>query len=252
MFIFYKKGIELNGKNPTYLYGYGGFGRSLTPLFYLENLIWLENGGIYVHTNLRGGGEYGKEWHKAGTKMQKQNVFDDYIAAAEYLFKENYTSSDYLALSGSSNGGLLVGATITQRPGLAKVALPTVGVMDMLRYHKFTSGMAYANDYGTSDDSEEMFKYLLNYSPVHTIKEGVNYPAVLIATADHDNRVVPSHSFKFAATLQAKANTVNPLFIRIETDSGHGGGTPISKLIEQVVDRFAFTWYNMGINPFEE
>jgi len=251
MFIVYKKGLKLNGKNPTYLYGYGGFNRSLKPMFYLENLLWLENGGIYVHTNLRGGGEYGAEWHNAGTKMHKQNVFDDYIAAAEYLIKEKYTSSDYLALSGTSNGGLLVGAVMTQRPDLAKVALPTVGVTDMLRYQKFTSGAGWAREYGTSDDSEEMFKYLLAYSPLHSIKEGVNYPATLIATADHDNRVVPAHSFKFAATLQAKTIGHNPILIRIETNAGHGGGTPVSKIIEQVTDRFAFIWYNMGINPFE-
>ncbi|MCD6557343.1 MAG: S9 family peptidase, partial [Bacteroidales bacterium] len=207
--------------------------------------------GIYVHTNLRGGGEYGAEWHNAGTKMHKQNVFDDYIAAAEYLIKEKYTSSDYLALSGTSNGGLLVGAVMTQRPDLAKVALPTVGVTDMLRYQKFTSGAGWAREYGTSDDSEEMFKYLLAYSPLHSIKEGVNYPATLIATADHDNRVVPAHSFKFAATLQAKTIGHNPILIRIETNAGHGGGTPVSKIIEQVTDRFAFIWYNMGINPFE-
>ncbi|RLD53286.1 MAG: S9 family peptidase [Bacteroidetes bacterium] len=251
MFIVHKKEMKLNGKNPTYLYGYGGFNRSLNPMFYLENLLWLENGGIYVHTNLRGGGEYGAEWHKAGTKMHKQNVFDDYIAAAEYLIKEKYTSSDYLALSGTSNGGLLIGAVMTQRPDLAKVALPTVGVTDMLRYQKFTSGAGWAREYGTSDDSEEMFKYLLAYSPLHSIKESVNYPATLIATADHDNRVVPAHSFKFAATLQAKTIGHNPILIRIETNAGHGGGTPVSKIIEQVTDRFAFIWYNMGINPFE-
>ncbi|MCF6366060.1 MAG: prolyl oligopeptidase family serine peptidase [Bacteroidales bacterium] len=251
MFIVHKKDIELNGKNPTYLYGYGGFNRSLKPLFYLENLIWIENGGIYVHANLRGGGEYGEKWHKAGTKMQKQNVFDDFIAAAEYLIKEKYTSSDYLAISGTSNGGLLIGAVMTQRPDLFKVALPTVGVMDMLKYHKFTSGAAWVSDYGTSEESEEMFKYLYNYSPVHSVKKGIKYPATLIATADHDDRVVPAHSFKFAATLQANTNSNNPVLIRIETNSGHGSGTPISKLIEQVVDRFAFTWYNMGINPFE-
>jgi len=252
MFIVHKKGLELNGKNPTYMYGYGGFNRSLKPLFYLENLIWLENGGIYIHTNLRGGGEYGEKWHKEGTKMQKQNVFDDFIAAAEYLIKEKYTSSDYLAISGTSNGGLLIGAVMTQRPDLIKVALPTVGVMDMLKYHKFTSGAAWVSDYGTSEESEEMFKYLLDYSPLHSVKEGVKYPATLIATADHDDRVVPAHSFKFAAALQAKTTGNNPVLIRIETDSGHGGGTPISKIIEQVVDRFAFTWYNMGINPFVE
>ncbi|MCF6366059.1 MAG: prolyl oligopeptidase family serine peptidase [Bacteroidales bacterium] len=251
MFIVYKKGLELNGKNPTYLYAYGGFNISLKPGFDLRKLVWLENGGIYAQPNIRGGGEYGEKWHKAGTKMNKQNVFDDFIAAAEYLFKEKYTSSDYLAIAGGSNGGLLIGATITQRPDLAKVAFPAVGVMDMLKYHKFTSGAGWASDYGTSEESEEMFKYLLNYSPVHAIKEGVNYPATMVTTADHDDRVVPAHSFKFAATLQAKAKSNNPLLIRIETNAGHGAGTPTSKQIEQVADKFAFAWYNMGINPFK-
>lgn len=252
MFIVHKKGLEMNGKNPTYLYAYGGFNASLKPMFYLENLMWIENGGIYVHANLRGGGEYGNKWHKAGMRMNKQNVFDDYIAAAEYLIKEQYTSSNYLALSGRSNGGLSVGAVMTQRPDLFKVAIPTVGVMDMLRYQKFTSGAGWAREYGTSDDSEEMFKYILAYSPLHSIKKGVNYPATLIETADHDNRVIPAHSFKFAATLQADNSGDNPVLIRIETNTGHGGGTPISKLINQVADRFAFIWYNMGINPFKK
>ncbi len=252
MFIVYKKGIKLNGKNPTYLYAYGGFNISLKPGFDLRKLVWLENGGIYAQPNIRGGGEYGEKWHKAGTRMHKQNVFDDFIAAAEYLFKEKYTSTDYLAIAGGSNGGLLIGATMTQRPDLAKVALPAVGVMDMLRYHKFTAGAGWASDYGTSEDSEEMFKYLLNYSPVHAIKDSVNYPATLITTADHDDRVVPAHSFKFAATLQAKAKSSNPLLIRIETNAGHGAGTPTSKQIEQVADKYAFVWYNMGINPFEK
>jgi len=252
MFIVYKKGIELNGKNPTYLYAYGGFNISLKPGFDLRKLVWLENGGIYAQPNLRGGGEYGEKWHKAGTKMNKQNVFDDFIAAAEYLFKEKYTTSDYLAIAGGSNGGLLIGAVMTQRPDLAKVALPAVGVMDMLRYHKFTAGAGWASDYGTSEESEEMFKYLLNYSPLHSIKDSVNYPATLITTADHDDRVVPAHSFKFAATLQEKAKSNNPLLIRIETNAGHGAGTPTSKQIEQIADKFAFTWYNMGIDPFED
>jgi len=251
MFIVHKKGIELNGKNPTYLYAYGGFNISLKPGFDIRKLVWLENRGIYAQANLRGGGEYGEEWHKAGTKMNKQNVFDDFIAAAEYLFKEKYTSSDYLAIAGGSNGGLLIGATMTQRPDLAKVAFPAVGVMDMLKYHKFTSGAGWASDYGTSEESEEMFKYLYNYSPVHAIKEGVNYPATMVTTADHDDRVVPAHSFKFAATLQAKAKSNNPLLIRIETNAGHGAGTPTSKQIEQVADKFAFAWYNMGVNPFK-
>lgn len=252
MFIVYKKGIELNGKNPTYLYAYGGFNISLKPGFDLRKLVWLENGGIYAQPNLRGGGEYGEKWHKAGTKMNKQNVFDDFIAAAEYLFKEKYTTSDYMAIAGGSNGGLLIGAVMTQRPDLAKVALPAVGVMDMLRYHKFTAGAGWASDYGTSEESEEMFKYLLNYSPLHSIKDSVNYPATLITTADHDDRVVPAHSFKFAATLQEKAKSNNPLLIRIETNAGHGAGTPTSKQIEQIADKFAFAWYNMGIDPFED
>lgn len=252
MFIVHKKGIELNGKNPTYLYAYGGFNISLKPGFDIRKLVWLENGGIYAQPNIRGGGEYGEDWHKAGTKMNKQNVFDDFIAAAEYLFKEKYTSSDYLAIAGGSNGGLLIGATMTQRPDLAKVAFPAVGVMDMLKYHKFTSGAGWKSDYGTSEESEEMFKYLLNYSPVHAIKKGVYYPATMVTTADHDDRVVPAHSFKFAATLQAKAKSNNPLLIRIETNAGHGAGTPTSKQIEQVADKFAFAWYNMGIKPFEK
>ena len=251
MFIVYKKGIELNGKNPTYLYAYGGFNISLKPGFDIRKLVWLENGGIYAQPNIRGGGEYGEKWHKAGTKMNKQNVFDDFIAAAEYLFKEKYTSSDYLAIAGGSNGGLLIGATMTQRPDVAKVAFPAVGVMDMLKYHKFTSGAGWKSDYGTSEDSKEMFEYLYKYSPVHAIKEGVNYPATMVTTADHDDRVVPAHSFKFAATLQAKAKSNNPLLIRIETNAGHGAGTPTSKQIEQVADRYAFAWYNMGINPFK-
>ena len=252
MFIVHKKGIELNGKNPTYLYAYGGFNISLKPGFDIRKLVWLENGGIYAQANLRGGGEYGEKWHKAGTKMNKQNVFDDFIAAAEYLFKEKYTSSDYLAIAGGSNGGLLIGAVMTQRPDLAKVALPAVGVMDMLKYHKFTSGAGWKSDYGTSEDSKEMFEYLYKYSPVNAIKEGVNYPATMVTTADHDDRVVPAHSFKFAATLQAKAKSNNPLLIRIETNAGHGAGTPTSKQIEQVADKYAFAWYNMGVNPFEK
>jgi len=252
MFIVHKKGIKLDGTNPTYLYAYGGFNISLKPGFDIRKLVWLENGGIYAQANLRGGGEYGEKWHKAGTKMNKQNVFDDFIAAAEFLFSEKYTSSDYLAIAGGSNGGLLIGATMTQRPELAKVAFPAVGVMDMLKYHKFTSGAGWASDYGTSEDSEEMFKYLLNYSPVHTIKDSVNYPATMVTTADHDDRVVPAHSFKFAATLQAKAESNNPLLIRIETNAGHGAGTPTSKQIEQVADKYAFAWYNMGVNPFKK
>ncbi len=253
MIITHKKGIELNGKNPTILYGYGGFNISLTPSFSTANSIWLEQGGIYAVANLRGGGEYGKAWHKAGTKMQKQNVFDDFIAAGEYLIKENYTSSDYLAIRGGSNGGLLVGATMTQRPDLMKVALPAVGVLDMLRYHTFTSGAGWAYDYGTSEDSKDMFEYMYGYSPVHNVKAGEKYPATLITTGDHDDRVVPAHSFKFAPELQAKQAGSDPVLIRIETDAGHGAGKPTSMIIEEQVDVFAFTLYNMGFEelPYE-
>ena len=249
MIITHKKGLELSGKNPTILYGYGGFNISLQPSFSITNAVWMEQGGVYAVPNLRGGGEYGKKWHDAGTKMQKQNVFDDFIAAAEYLIENNYTSSDYLAIRGGSNGGLLVGATMTQRPDLMKVALPAVGVMDMLRYHTFTAGAGWAYDYGTSEDSPEMFEYLKGYSPVHNVKEGVEYPATLVTTGDHDDRVVPAHSFKFAAQLQAKQTGANPTLIRIETDAGHGAGTPVSKTIEQYSDIFGFTLFNMG---FEE
>ncbi len=249
MIITYKKGLELNGKNPTILYGYGGFNVSLTPSFSIANAVWMEQGGIYAVPNLRGGGEYGKEWHDAGTKLQKQNVFDDFIAAAEYLIENDYTSKDYLAIRGGSNGGLLVGATMTQRPDLVKVALPAVGVLDMLRYHTFTAGAGWAYDYGTAQDSPEMFNYLLNYSPVHNVEKGEQYPATLITTGDHDDRVVPAHSFKFAAELQEKQAGNNPVLIRIETNAGHGAGTPVSKTIEQYADIFGFTLYNMG---FEE
>ena len=246
MIISYKKGTELNGKNPTILYAYGGFNISLTPSFSITNAVWMEQGGIYAVPNLRGGGEYGKEWHKAGTKFQKQNVFDDFIAAAEYLIENKYTSTNHLAIRGGSNGGLLVGATMTQRPDLMKVALPAVGVMDMLRYHTFTAGAGWAYDYGTSEDSKEMFEYLKGYSPVHNVKKGVEYPATLITTGDHDDRVVPAHSFKFAAELQEKQAGNNPVLIRIETNAGHGAGTPVSKTIEQYADIFGFTLYNMG------
>ena len=246
MIITYKKGLELNGKNPTILYGYGGFNISLTPSFSITNAVWMEQGGILAVPNLRGGGEYGKAWHDAGTKMQKQNVFDDFIAAAEYLIAKKYTSSDYLAIRGGSNGGLLVGATMTQRPDLAKVALPAVGVLDMLRYHTFTAGAGWAYDYGTVEDSKDMFEYLKGYSPLHNVKQGVEYPATLITTGDHDDRVVPAHSFKFAAELQSKQSGNNPTLIRIETDAGHGAGTPVSKTIEQYADVFGFTLYNMG------
>lgn len=246
MIITYKKGLELNGKNPTMLYGYGGFNISLTPSFSIVNAVWMEQGGVYAVPNLRGGGEYGKEWHIAGTKLQKQNVFDDFIAAAEYLIANNYTSKEYLAIRGGSNGGLLVGATMTQRPDLMQVALPAVGVMDMLRYHTFTAGAGWAYDYGTAEDNEEMFNYLKGYSPVHNVKEGTEYPATLVTTGDHDDRVVPAHSFKFAAELQEKQAGTNPTLIRIETNAGHGAGTPVSKTIEQYADIFGFTFFNMG------
>ena len=247
MIITYKKGTELTGKNPTILYAYGGFNVSLTPSFSISNAVWLEMGGIYAVANLRGGGEYGKKWHDAGTKMQKQNVFDDFIAAAEYLIAEKYSSSDYLAVKGGSNGGLLVGATMTQRPDLMKVALPAVGVMDMLRYHTFTAGAGWAYDYGTADDSKAMFEYIKGYSPVHNVTKGVKYPATLVTTGDHDDRVVPAHSFKFAAELQAKQAGENPVLIRIETNAGHGAGKPVSKTIEEAADLQAFTLFNMGV-----
>lgn len=247
MIITHKKGLELNGENPTILYGYGGFNVSLTPSFSVANVVWLENGGVYAVPNLRGGGEYGKAWHNAGIKMKKQNVFDDFIAAAEYLMDQNYTNKDYLAIRGGSNGGLLVGACMTQRPDLFKVALPAVGVLDMLRYHKFTAGAGWAYDYGTADDSAEMLEYLLSYSPVHNVKEGTEYPATLITTGDHDDRVVPAHSFKFAAVLQEFHKGEAPVLIRIETNAGHGAGTPVSKTIEQYADIFGFTFHNMGV-----
>jgi prolyl oligopeptidase len=231
MIITRKKTTPLNGKNPTLLYGYGGFSVSVTPYFSVPNAWWLENGGIYAVPNIRGGGEYGEKWHLAGAKMNKQNVFDDFIAAAEYLINNKYTSSDYLAIRGGSNGGLLVGAVMTQRPDLMKVALPAVGVMDMLRYHKFTAGAGWAYDYGTADESPEMFNYILKYSPVQNVKEGTSYPATLVTTGDHDDRVVPAHSFKYAAQLQAKQAGTNPVLIRIETKAGHGAGTPVSKTI---------------------
>ncbi len=249
MFIVHKKGIELNGQNPTLLYGYGGFNISLTPNFSMRPLVWLEQGGVYAVANLRGGGEYGEEWHKAGTKLQKQNVFDDFIAAAEYLIENQYTNSSLLAINGGSNGGLLVGAVTNQRPDLFRVAIPAVGVMDMLKYHKFTIGRYWATDYGTSEESEEMFHYLLGYSPVHNVKPEVDYPAILVMTADHDDRVVPAHSFKYIAELQSKYTGENPVMIRIETEAGHGAGTPTSKSIEEYSDIFAFIFHNMGIEP---
>ena len=251
MFITHKRGLEMNGKNPTYLYAYGGFNVSLTPRFSAARLVWLENGGIYAQPNLRGGGEYGEKWHLAGTKMNKQNVFDDFIAAAEYLKTNNYTSSDYLAIAGASNGGLLVGATICQEPDIAKVALPAVGVMDMLKYHKFTSGAGWAADYGTADDSPEMFEYLRNYSPVHALTSGTHYPATMVTTGDHDDRVVPAHSFKFAATLQEMHKGENPVLIRVQTKAGHGS-VSTSQVIDLQSDIYAFCWENMGVNPFKE
>ncbi len=248
MIITHKKGLERNGKNPTILYGYGGFNISLNPSFSITNAVWMEQGGVLAVPNLRGGGEYGKQWHLAGTKMQKQNVFDDFIAAAEYLIEHQYTSQEYLAIRGGSNGGLLVGAVMTQHPNLAKVALPAVGVLDMLRYHTFTSGAGWAYDYGTSEDSKAMFEYLKGYSPVHNVKYGIAYPATLITTGDHDDRVVPAHSFKFAAELQQKQAGPQPTLIRIETDAGHGAGTPVSKIIDQYADIFGFTLFNMGFS----
>lgn len=247
MIITCKKGLDLNGKNPTILYGYGGFNISITPSFGIANAIWLQNNGILAVANIRGGGEYGKKWHDMGTKMQKQNVFDDFIAAAEYLFDNKYTSSDYLALKGGSNGGLLVGAVMTQRPDLARVALPAVGVLDMLRYHTFTAGAGWAYDYGTAEESKEMFQYLLNYSPVHNVKKGVQYPATLITTGDHDDRVVPAHSFKFAARLQEAQKGDFPTLIRIDVKSGHGAGKSTAATIQENADIQAFTLFNMGI-----
>ncbi|WP_394346098.1 prolyl oligopeptidase family serine peptidase [Flavobacterium rhamnosiphilum] len=247
MIITHKKGLKLDGTNPTMLYGYGGFNVSLTPSFSIANAVWMENGGVYAVPNLRGGGEYGKKWHDAGTKMQKQNVFDDFIAAAEYLIAQKYTSSQYLAIRGGSNGGLLVGATMTQRPELMKVALPAVGVMDMLRYHTFTSGAGWAYDYGTAQDSKEMFSYIKGYSPVHNIKKGIQYPATMVTTGDHDDRVVPAHSFKFAAELQEKQTGTNPTLIRIDINAGHGAGKSVAATIQENVDIQAFTLFNMGV-----
>jgi prolyl oligopeptidase len=248
MFITHKKGIELDGNNPTILYGYGGFNVSVTPGFSIANVAWYENGGVYAVANIRGGGEYGRAWHEAGTRLQKQNVFDDFIAAAEYLVEEKYTSPEKLAIRGGSNGGLLVGAVMNQRPDLFGVAFPAVGVLDMLRFHKFTIGWAWVDDYGSSDNEEE-FHYLLAYSPLHNIREGVAYPATLVTTADHDDRVVPAHSFKYIAELQRKHDGPNPVLIRIETQAGHGAGKPTEKIIEEAADILSFSWYNMGIRP---
>ncbi|MDE6512428.1 MAG: prolyl oligopeptidase family serine peptidase, partial [Muribaculaceae bacterium] len=253
MFITYKKGVEKNGKNPVYLYGYGGFNVTLNPGFSANRLFWLENGGIYAQANLRGGGEYGEEWHEAGTKLQKKNVFNDFIAAGEYMINEGWTNKDLLAIEGGSNGGLLVGAVTNIRPDLFKVAIPRVGVMDMMRYHLFTIGWNWAHDYGTSADSPEMAKYLLSYSPTHNIKnDGTPYPAILITTADHDDRVVPAHSFKYAATLQAADTGDAPKLIRIDSNAGHGAGKPIDKIIDEYTDIYSFIYENMGLKPNED
>lgn len=249
MFLTYKKGLKKNGKNPVFLYGYGGFNISLYPSFSINRIPFLENGGIYVQVNLRGGSEYGEDWHVAGTKMQKQNVFNDFIAAAEYLIDNKYTNSQKIAIVGGSNGGLLVGACMTQRPDLFRVAIPQVGVMDMLRYHKFTIGWNWASDYGTSEDSKEMFEYLKGYSPLHNLKPGTKYPATLVTTADHDDRVVPAHSFKFAATLQADNDGTNPTLIRIDSKAGHGAGKPMAKVLEEQADIYGFIMYNLDMKP---
>ncbi|MCG9544659.1 prolyl oligopeptidase family serine peptidase [Vibrio sp. Isolate33] len=251
MLISYKKGLKLDSNNPTMLYAYGGFNVSLTPSFSGTVGSWLELGGVYAVPNLRGGGEYGKAWHKAGTQQQKQNVFDDFIAAAEFLIAENYTSSDKLAIRGGSNGGLLVGACMTQRPELFQVALPAVGVLDMLRYHTFTSGEGWAYDYGTSAQNKEMFEYLLGYSPVHNVVRGVDYPATFVTTADHDDRVVPAHSYKFIAELQDKHEGGAPVMIRIDVNAGHGAGMPLSKAIDLTADIYAFTLFNMGVESLD-
>jgi prolyl oligopeptidase len=243
MFIVHKKGLKIDGNNPTMLYAYGGFNVSLTPSFSVSIIPLLENNGIYALANLRGGGEYGEEWHQAGMLTKKQNVFDDFIAAAEYLIKEKYTNSKKLAISGGSNGGLLVGACMVQRPELFQVAFPAVGVLDMLRYHKFTVGFGWVPEYGSSEQDETMFKYLYGYSPYHNVKEA-EYPATMVLTGDHDDRVVPAHSFKFAAMLQHQHKGKNPVLIRIETDAGHGAGKPTSKVIEETADKWAFMFFN--------
>lgn len=246
MMINYKKGTKLDGKNPTILYSYGGFNISLQPGFSVVNAVWMDNGGIYAVPNIRGGGEYGKEWHDAGTKLQKKNVFDDFIAAGEYLQEKGYTSKEYMAMSGRSNGGLLVGATMTMRPDLAKVAFPGVGVLDMLRYNKFTAGAGWAYDYGTAEDSKEMFEYLKSYSPVHNVRKGVCYPSTMIITSDHDDRVVPSHSFKFGAELQEKQSCNNPVLVRIEKNAGHGAGRSTEQVISENADLLSFALWEMG------
>ena len=248
MFLTYRKGLKRDGQNPTLLYGYGGFRISLTPSFSVANLVWMEMGGVFAVPNLRGGGEYGEEWHQAGTKAHKQNVFDDFIAAAEWLIANQYTSTPKLAISGGSNGGLLVGACLTQRPDLFGATLPAVGVMDMLRFHKFTIGWAWTSDYGSADNAED-FPALRAYSPLHNIKPGTRYPATLITTADHDDRVVPAHSFKFAAALQAAQAGPKPVLIRIDTKAGHGAGKPTTKMIEESADKLAFLVFELGLKP---
>ena len=247
MFLTYRKGLKRNGKNPVLIYGYGGFNISLSPNFSSMRIPFLENGGVYVQVNLRGGSEYGEEWHVAGTKMQKQNVFDDFISAAEWLVSNHFTSKEHIAIMGGSNGGLLVGACMTQRPDLFKVCIPQVGVMDMLRYHKFTIGWNWAPDYGTSEDSKAMFDYLRAYSPLHNLKKGVSYPATLVTTADHDDRVVPAHSFKFAATLQECQGGTAPVLIRIDSKAGHGSGKPLAKQLEEQADIYSFIMWNLGM-----
>jgi prolyl oligopeptidase len=248
VFVVHKKGLELNGKNPTLLYAYGGFSVNINPSFSASRLAFLEQGGVYVLANIRGGNEYGEEWHKGGMLTKKQNVFDDFIGAAEHLIQKKYTSSDYLAIQGGSNGGLLVGACMTQRPDLYRVAIPQVGVMDMMRYHRFTIGWGWTNEYG-NPDSAAYTKYIHGYSPLHNIKQGQKYPATIITTGDHDDRVVPAHSFKFAAELQTKSDKSNPAIIRIEKQAGHGGGKPLSKSLEETADIYSFVFYNMGIEP---
>ncbi|MBS1577897.1 MAG: S9 family peptidase, partial [Bacteroidetes bacterium] len=251
VFITYKKGLKLNGQNPVLMYGYGGFNIPMTPSFSISNVFFMEQGGVYVLVCMRGGSEYGEAWHKGGQFENKQNVFDDFIGAGEWLIKNKYTNSGKLAIEGGSNGGLLIGACMTQRPDLFKVAIPQVGVMDMLRYHRFTIGYAWATEYGSSDSASQ-FNYLYKYSPLHNLKKGVKYPATLITTADHDDRVVPAHSFKFAATLQEDNAGNNPTLIRIETKAGHGGGMPTSKRIELSTDIWSFVMYNLGMNFSEQ
>jgi len=247
MFICHKKGLKKDADNPTYLYGYGGFNISLTPSFNVRNIAWMEMGGVYAQAILRGGGEYGKPWHEAGIKLRKQNVFDDFIAAAEWLIENGYTSTPRLAISGRSNGGLLVGACMTQRPDLYGACVPIVGVLDMLRFHEFTVGWGWVSDYGSAEAPEE-FKALLAYSPYHNVNPGTEYPPTLVTTGDHDDRVYPAHSYKFAAALQAAQIGPAPTLIRIDTKAGHGAGKPTSKLIDEYTDELAFITRNLGMD----